>query len=845
MLTVFAGCSDVARAADHNRRFDINVEEKTLGAALGKIVAQTGITVLYPYELAKRAGMRPVHGRYTVEEALDALFEGTEFSGGLTENGTVFISVSGVEMATDREASVQSGRQIKRTLLGSAAAFLFGTAGIYGHGTVYAQDEIVVTAQKRAQSLQDAPMAITALTSADISRRSLVGMGDYLNTVPGVTQSDFGVGRNIIVMRGIGASNAEEATVGVYFGEIPLTGIAQSSATDIKLVDIERIEVLRGPQGTLYGSGSMGGTVRNVPKAPNLQEFEGSLEAGYSGMAGGDNSKIVAVLNAPLVEDRFGLRIAAYKYDNAGYVDNIGASDPAKSALAATFGAIVVDEDNVGDTEYVGIRASALWRPVDPLSFTFTYVHQDLTQDGYNEVDPALGGYKAAPFFLKQVNGGAEKLTDDIDIANLVAEYDFGSLSLLSTSTWFKGQSDSFRDAGRVVPLPLPQAFDSGKDGVVQEVRLVSNFDGPFQFLAGYYFEDLSTFINSELFWGGDDALLPGFLGTDPTDLFGSDISFAIKQHAVFGEASLDIFDNLTATVGGRYFDYTRKDDNSQRGTLSGGGVEVHEESGEDGTSFKASLHYKPIRNATFYAQWAQGFRLGRPATPAPAAVCDVNNDGLLDGTSAPVDPGIVRSDKLDSYEIGGKFNLFDQRMTLNVAAYNIEWDGIPVDLFAIPNCGFSVTVNAGEARSRGVEVESTIHLFEGVRLDVAGSYVDAELTKDNPVLGPAGTRLPGSARIQASVGAQYDFTVATHDAYARADYSYVGPFYNDLGQTFHEVGDYHKVNLRAGVNIDQVSIEVYATNLLNADELTYVILPGRAYRLTPRTIGVEIGYRF
>ena len=201
-----------------------------------------------------------------------------------------------------------------------------------------------------------------------MNKRNLVGMGDYLNSLPGVSVLDQGPGFNSVIIRGLAADPQNEGAdsspvSGVYFGETAISGfgVAGNSA-DIKLVDMERVEVLKGPQGTLYGAGAMGGVVRNIPAAPDLNEVQGSLHFGYSNTAeeGGDNNSIKGVVNIPLIEDVLAIRAVAYQFENSGYYKNVAASDPLTAASATAFSAVAVNRDDVGSDEVVGGRISAV-----------------------------------------------------------------------------------------------------------------------------------------------------------------------------------------------------------------------------------------------------------------------------------------------------------------------------------------------------------------------------------------------------------------------------------------------------------------------------------------------------
>ncbi len=809
-----------------------NVESQPLGSALKTLADQAGVQLIYSGKGVAEQMSVGLSGDYTLEDALQNLLAGSgleyKFS---SDNFLVVQPTTGENLSPSDSGNARESLGKEREVI----------------------EEITVTATKRETSLQDTALSITALGSEELDQRGILSMGDYLNSVPGVTQANWGTGNNIIVMRGIAAGATDESSVGVYLGEVPLSGIATGSSTDVRTVDIERIEVLRGPQGTLYGAGSMAGAVRTIPAAPDLENFVAKGTLGYSQTTGGgDNTKGTAILNLPILEDQLAFRVAAYNFDDEGYVDNIGTDSASKLALAETYDALLVNEDNVGDTKAIGMRASILWKPTDQFDMTLTYARDKQTQLGYNEVDSRLEEeqgrkYVAAPFSpaLANISSGNETRQEDIEIFNAVMNYDFGPIQAVSSTSWFSSNKDNTRDAGRVIPYPLPQVFDLGKSGFAQELRVISDFNSSFQFAGGVYYDDMKSHSNSILFWGGSLAANPFGL-TDISDfLFKSSFDVNIKQKAIFGEVSNDFTDSLKLTLGGRLFNYQRLQNNHQEGPLAGAGVDLVDDTSQSGNSFKANLSYTPNDDSLVYAQWAQGFRVGQGTSPAaPATVCDLDNDGLLDGTGVPVNPGALKSDTLDSYEVGSKFSLFDRRMNIAVAAYHIEWDGIPVSVLAVPNCGFGVKVNAGKATSDGIEIESDIYLTDSLTLSLSGSYLDSKLAGDSS-LGAKGTRLPSAAKVNMYAAALYDFEAFGYPAYARLDANYVSKFNNDIAQTFEEAGGYTTVNLRTGIQKGNVSIDFYASNLTNADQIVYTLITNRSYRLRPRTVGIELGYEF
>ena len=867
--------------ADADRKYDLDIQRQSVAKALTQLSEQADVQVFFPYNLTKGKTANAVKGNFTVLQAADLMLKGSGLHGGISKKGVLTIFEG--ELKGGGISRGEQSMQYRKNLLAATVAFFSGVGGAQvglaqegapaQESEGWMLEEIVVTATKRSTSLQDTAMSVSALSSDTIDKRNLVGMADYLNTLPGVSILDQGPGFNSVVIRGLSADPQEEGrssgpVTGVYFGETAISGFGISgNSADIKLVDMERVEVLRGPQGTLYGAGAMGGVVRNIPAAPDLSQFEGNVQAGYSSTAeeGGDNTVIKGVINIPVVEDSLAIRAVAYRYDNSGYYKNTAASDPVTAASAATYSATAKDEDDVGSNEFVGGRISTLWRPVDELSINLSYLNQDIDQDGWGQADLELaGGYSqrrlgvrtdtTAPDF-----GGAdnpEGYSDDIEITNLSVEYDLGWASIFSSTSWVDEESEVNRDLTAFFggyPWSNPVIYTT--ELFSEEVRLASNLDGAFQFIVGLYYEERdSSFENFGLFGGNDISLsaFPAFGIPAGEALFiDAKNEGELTQKAFFGELSYEVTEEVKLTVGGRAFSYEREASSQNFDALVvPASPVVKTDSDEDDVSLKAGVEYTPNEDALFYATWSEGFRLGYPvpASSLPASLCDPDGDGIFDGSNGiSTGPRQIDSDFVENFEIGSKLSFLDSRLTVNTALYQIDWDGIPIRA-QFDFCG--AVANAGEAQSRGVELEMAYHLSEQVLLNFSTSYIDAELTEDAEAIGAEkGDRLPGSARYNASVGVEYNFVVNSYDAYIRSDYAYVGGFYNNLQETGTEIGDYGKLNIKAGVTLDQFDIDLYMDNVTNDDAITWVDSEGfpnqRGNRLRPRTVGLNVGYRF
>jgi outer membrane receptor protein involved in Fe transport len=743
----------------------------------------------------------------------------------------------------------------KKLKLAAAVAGLYAgcvsTQAVSAEDNSLALEEIVVTATKRGDAnLQEIAMSISVASEDMIAKQGLVGMDDFLRSTPSTNFLDRGAGRNGIIIRGVTASPQSDATVGVYIDETPLTGLGSASPgsggnPDLKYVDMERIEVLRGPQGTLYGDGSIAGTVRVIPNAPNLSALSGEIAGNFSSTAdeGGDNTMLRGVLNIPVVKDTFAIRVVAYDYDNSGYYKSVAGSNADKQIWADAFGGVITDKDDVGSDEYTGGRVSALWQVSDTFDVSLSYITQDIEQSGIPESIMKLGGTHRVPF--QKQDGSDEALEMDFEVTNLEMNLDLGSIELTSSTSMAETNALQDRDLGLyfgpllgVDDIPLFLTDTGEIESFTQEIRLNTRLDGPWQFLVGAFYQDIENKQQQDFVFEGAPALDP-FGGAL---LFASKLNEDIEQLSFFGEATFALSEQLTVTAGIRHYDYDQTAADSADGAFNGGSSTNVLETDDSGQTYKLGLTYIPHDSATYYATFAQGFRLGGPQADVPADLCDLDGDGLIDGLGV-ASPDQIDSDELDSFEVGAKFSLADGRAIINVAAYQVEWEGIPVSRTA--DCGFDVTLNAGEAQNRGVEVEGQWLLSDIWRLNYGLSYVETELTADAPGLGSSGDRLPGSPEFQASLGVQADFSLAGRPIFARADIAHTGEYFNNLQEQGVGAGDFTTVNLRLGADItERISLDLFVRNLTDEEGLTWVeteIGDGRANYIRPRTIGVEL----
>ncbi len=821
-IVVLASSSLSANEADAGKQkfVDFSIEPTSVAQAILQFTDQSGIQVVISTDKLRGLETSGVQGKMYPQNALAALLKDAQVDFQFVGENTVTVQERTGGSDKQERAMEKESRVSNQTI-----------------------EEMIVTATKRETSLQDTPMSITALGGEEIESRGLVGAEDYLRSVPNVNYLEFTPGFSSVTIRGLSGGWATPDLSSSYLGEVPLSFSfgRLTNRSDLKLMDMDRVEVLRGPQGTLYGANSMSGLVRNIPKAPKLDRFEGSIDVGVSGLSHASDlsNKQVGVLNVPLVDDRLALRVVAYRFDNAGFRDLV--STPEIENVAASTGTTVamVEDDNPG--EFVGGRASLLWEASDRLKLTFMMSRQEDELGGrnaYSAFEPGVGGYRGIAL---EEEGGFRKTTHEF--SHVLLEYDLGWAGLTSASTWVD-QSNLWRWGDSNYYVFGNVAWDAVSDtklkGFVQEVRLSSQLDGPLQFTAGIYYEDIDTDSTNDQIWIGTQASLEalGWAGNDPNRVWNVVASEFTRQVALFGELEYQLNPQWQLTLGGRWFKYDR--DSGEEGVKLGlDAPPILLGVSEKDNTFRAGVRYNPNDNTMLYASWGQGFRLGRGQSVPPASVCDINGDGILDSTNAAIKDQI-NTDRTENYELGARLSLLDNQLTVNATLYRVDWSEIPV--LVRGSCIYAVTVNSGEARSQGLELDVRYQLLSSLELSLGAAYTDTEFLDD--LIGGNGDRLPWSPEYNGNLGLEYQFSLASHPAFVRTDYAFTGEFFPDIYRQYPAIDAHGQLSLRTGVDLERFSLQIYGKNLVGKDTVIYQDTGG-VWRLSPREIGLDVKYRF
>jgi iron complex outermembrane recepter protein len=668
-------------------------------------------------------------------------------------------------------------------------------------------DEIIVTAQKREQLLSDVPAAIQAISGDTLERRGTRDLSQLVEFIPGASiVSKAAPGFETIQIRGISSGTVGDATVGYYIDDVIFSVPNLQLAPPSRLLDLERTEILRGPQGTLYGNGAMGGLIRLVTKAPDTNAFDIKAlgELSFTD-GGGTNYAGDAAVNIPLAADVAGLRVSG------GYERLSGFADSAT-------------ENNLNDVRSWNIRGKLLVRPTDNIDVTLGVWHIDNHQDYSNNLLTVSPPTVRDPF-------GVEPFIETVaTFYSGAVKWDLGSVSLESGTTYVDHRL-TIDDVSNSVLLGFPVGIRNAStfetSSFSQELRLVSQGDGPFNWIIGGLYTNAS--IDSLI-----DVNIRG-LGPAIPFLNVSDSTLRSESFAIFGEASYELFDGkLIPLVGLRYFN----DDRSADGLTVFGGASSFDEDGDtfDALSPRFNLTFKPNDDALFYANIARGFRSGTIQTNAQALL------GQATGVNTSV---IIDEDSLWSYEVGTKLT-FD-RFFIDASLYYTDWSDIQIP-FNTP-FGLPATVNGGDAQIYGIDLGINWRTpLDGLTLQAVANFNSAEFKNVDPQLAAAlttaqnGERLPGVPKNNYSVGATYSTPLTDSlDLNLYGAYSFRNR-QSDLASGLVG-GRLSNLTLRAGLETDHFRFDIFADNLTN--ERGPVLNTTTAVQAVyPRRIGLSVTFK-
>lgn len=722
-------------------------------------------------------------------------------------------------------------------------------------GQAIAQDrdveEIVVTARKKSESVYDVPISINVMSEEDIDKLGAHDFTDLIATIPSLGAYQNGPGRTRLSIRGINSTSSSngndnemqnQETVGIYLDEIPISMATLSP--EIGLFDAARVEVLRGPQGTLYGAGSMAGTLRIVTNKPNTEEFEGKVDLSLSktSYASGVNYDTKGLVNIPLVEGKLALRVSAYNKITAGYIDNV-----------------LTGENDINDGRSTGARFALRATPNDRFTADLVWLRHEYKDNGRNEDTDSTPLYSRDYLSFDGFN-------DDLSIGNLTLNYDFDQATITSSSSIFDRQVFNRRSIDTFYGLPgiLPEGVDpyqlediQDASTFVQEIRLTTDTGTYFDWTIGAYYDNKTIIgLNS---WPvpGLDAGADADPNFEPSSHWGAPADYYlhasskqnVKTYAFFGEGYFTL-GKFTYTAGLRYFNWTQNLEDISKGQLIGDTdpqMVTYPVAKEDGFNPKFNIAYKLNEDVLVYVQAAKGFRYGGTNTgEIPVDLCGVE---AAEAAASGEDPNFFRPDSLWSYEAGVKGQSPNKRLSFNASAFYIDWSDMQNSRRF--ECGFSFRSNVGKASSKGIELELNFDVTPQLTASFGGAYTVAQLDETvESLTAYIGDSIPYIPKFAFNSSLEYNVELNQNfDGFLWANVQYVGDRGSEFSITndnYRPIDSYFLANARIGMRNESYEASLYVMNAFGSTAVVraqrrYPFDPDAALRVNPRTIGVNL----
>jgi outer membrane receptor protein involved in Fe transport len=771
-------------------------------------------------------------------------------------------------------------------------------------------EEIVVTAEKRESTVQATPIAMTALSAGDLTGENITSIQDLVGAIPGISLRTAGPGQTEYEMRGLASSGGSVATVGFYLDETPLSASAVAlngrTVIDADLFDLNRTEILRGPQGTLYGAGSMGGTIKLVTNPPKLHTLEGAAEVDASQTTGGStNGHGSLMLNFP-IGDIAALRFVTTDKYISGFIHRYVVA-PGQFPFPTNFGncgvyyctrgdvqnaPIVQDHANSNIERFISSRASLLVQPSDALSITGNVMYQRIDADGYNNFQaPPNNEAIYQPYDVK------EPYYDSFHMFSLKVSYDMSFANLTSASSYWK--RDVYQSTDSTEALQnifnytafVPNLYEDNDTTwqLAQELRLTSRGEGDFQWVGGLYYSNLHSgyitknqtvgFVTtpvclppgSSTALGGQCAPGTTFLYSPPNVgapnpegiMFNDNNPNILKQKAIFGEASYRLTPTLKLTTGLRFYKFNISNQANQRGlgTASGDAIPTIDSASGTNTSLlpKVNLSYEPSTDLTVYSTISKGSRPGGVNLPIPLTPFSQGAFYYCGAGTGPSyltsQPSYYAPDDIWSVEVGEKARFADRRFTVNADVYYVKWHNI--QQLIVLSCGYPYNTNVGDAKTYGPEIEMAARVTDALTVDLSAAYTQAYISapKDTPGLPiSSGERVTSIPKYTGNLAVSYETMLAQdYKLTARVAESYVGPVF-DTAYYAETLGSYGLMDFRLGVGKEAWTASLFGTNLTNKhagltiDNTVFAWQQPTITRVStnqPRTIGIAFETKF
>lgn len=706
-------------------------------------------------------------------------------------------------------------------------------------------EEIIVTAQKRNERIQDVPASITVLDSQRLSKtepQSLMDLGGYVPALS-VVSGNGTAGQTQLTLRGIATDSIGlGALVGTYVDDVQVgsnSAAVRGSLYSLDLMpyDIERLEVLRGPQGTLYGAGTMGGLLKYVFRSPNLSEFEGRAGATANTISEsrGTGSGARAAVNVPIISDRLGFRLSGYRQKTPGYVDDIGLGKRDYNAYTQE-----------------GARIAGLWQATENLAIKASAMYQTIDATGSANIpiqranlQPQYGNFKAS-------SSGAATNEQEAQLYALIVDWNVGFASITNALSWTKLDSSSLSDltaffsstinaltggASANATAPFILRFEL-KDKLTEEFRITSPSDGRFKWMVGAFYTDEDSTNDQELL--ALDASGNGIPNVNPFLYFF--LPWKYKEGAVFANGTVDVGHNVDLNFGVRYAKNWQRSETVSYGRSVNGSTTAPAAPdvvrfSEAVSTWMLSPEWHISQTSMLYARVATGYRPGGYSFALNSAV-----------------PKTFESDRLVSYELGFKGTFLDDHLSIDAALFSIDWEDVQVNIVD-PVTRFSYFGNGGRARSRGGEISAHYTVIDDLRLGATVSNVDAKLRDAAPGIGGLpGDRLPLSPRWSAALTVDYTHQLMNGiGVETGAGYRYSDEVWTSVssspGAGLNKQA--RPVDFYTGIQYGRASARFFVRNAFNSEPSAHALnnrtsaSPSRLTLTQPRTIGVSVDVDF
>jgi iron complex outermembrane recepter protein len=727
----------------------------------------------------------------------------------------------------------------------TSGAALAQTAGVSANGSTNTEapesksgtlQTVTVTAEKKLESSLDVPMALTALTGDQLESSQSFRFEDYVGEVPGLTlidtRGEFG---SQLVIRGITSGQlAVNSSVATYIDETPYGvpgpfAASWAAAPNLDTFDMQRIEVLKGPQGTLYGSNAMAGLLKYVTNPPDPSDYAARIEAGVNSVYNGNQGfDYHAMINVPIADD-LAIRLVGYDNNYPGFID-----DPARA------------QEDINGVSFVGGRASLLYQPTANLSIRFNALYQQRSYDDFSseDVNPGTLTPIYGPLNHETLINQPGQTTNEL--YNATIDWDAGFAKIVSATSYsallLTGIADQTLTFGSLctslLHMPCGEATVDRRpaDTWTQEIRLSTPGSGPLQWQVGGFFTNEHS-IDWEAYFPVD---IPADQIVYSNPIIVAPVPTTYQEYAGFANLDYSISPTFDLAVGGRY----SHNDQTFHETTTGliGGLDFGNTSSEGVFTYSVDARWHVQPRTMLYARIATGFVPGGPNVKTPT-------ETILSSSYS--------SSTTLNYEAGIKSSLLDDRLTLEVSAFDIDWKRI--QLVAIVG-GFGSVVNGGEARSEGGEWNLVYAPIDGLKLSLNGAYTNAYLTESTPaslsVGGQVGDRLPSVPLWAGSASAEYERPLTSrYSGFAGLDWRFTGSRYAEFEPSSprQQMPSYGILDVRAGLQTDRWVVSFFVKNVANKIAINYLwdetnaggLGPQAASLYTPRTIGATVTANF